>query len=115
MPNGHGNEVGCISTPLRRRSNNTGSLTIYLARYFDKWSVQFYAAQTPARPGRGPSRLGDAHTREWRPMATRREFLTSLLGAGAMSLIAACGGAASQTPARPTPPAARKPAAGPPP
>ena len=31
-------------------------------------------------------------------MATRREFLTSLFGAGAMSLIAACGGGASQTP-----------------
>jgi peptide/nickel transport system substrate-binding protein len=57
------------------------------------------------------SRLGDAHTREWRPMATRREFLTSLLGAGAMSLIAACGGGASQTPASPTSPAASKPAA----
>jgi peptide/nickel transport system substrate-binding protein len=35
-------------------------------------------------------------------MATRREFLTSLLGAGAMSLIAACGGGTGQTPANPT-------------
>jgi peptide/nickel transport system substrate-binding protein len=42
-------------------------------------------------------------------MATRREFLTSLLGAGAMSLIAACGGA-GQTPASPTTAAATKPA-----
>ena len=43
-------------------------------------------------------------------MATRREFLTSLLGAGAMSLVAACGGGASQTPSSPTS-SAVKPAA----
>ena len=43
-------------------------------------------------------------------MASRREFLTSLLGAGAMSLVAACGGGASQTPSNPTS-SAVKPAA----
>src|SRR5205814_931720 len=43
-------------------------------------------------------------------MATRRDFLTSLLGAGAMSLIAACGGAGGQTTVAPTT-AASKPAA----
>jgi peptide/nickel transport system substrate-binding protein len=43
-------------------------------------------------------------------MATRREFLTSLLGAGAMSLVAACGGGASQAPSNPTS-SAVKPAA----
>src|SRR5947207_4580481 len=42
-------------------------------------------------------------------MATRREFLTNLFGAGTVGLIAACGGAASQTPASPTS-AAAKPA-----
>jgi len=31
-------------------------------------------------------------------MTTRRKFLTSLLGAGAITLVAACGGGASQTP-----------------
>jgi peptide/nickel transport system substrate-binding protein len=35
-------------------------------------------------------------------MATRRGFLTSVLGVGAMSLLAACGGGASQTPAAST-------------
>jgi peptide/nickel transport system substrate-binding protein len=35
-------------------------------------------------------------------MASRREFLTGLLGAGAMSLIAACGPAATQAPTSPT-------------
>jgi peptide/nickel transport system substrate-binding protein len=35
-------------------------------------------------------------------MATRRDFLTSLLGAGAMSLVTACGGGASQAPTNPT-------------
>src|SRR5437660_12026586 len=43
-------------------------------------------------------------------MATRREFLTNLFGAGTVGLIAACGGAASQTPVSPTS-AAAKPAA----
>ena len=43
-------------------------------------------------------------------MATRREFTTSLLGAGAMGLVAACGGGASQTPSNPTS-SAVKPAA----
>ena len=43
-------------------------------------------------------------------MASRREFLTSLLGVGAMSLVAACGGGASQTPSNPTS-SAVKPAA----
>jgi peptide/nickel transport system substrate-binding protein len=45
-------------------------------------------------------------------MATRRDFLTSLLGAGAVGLIAACGGGggASPAPANPTS-AAAKPAA----
>jgi peptide/nickel transport system substrate-binding protein len=35
-------------------------------------------------------------------MATRRDFLTVVLGAGATSLIAACAGGASQSPASPT-------------
>src|SRR5216683_5441005 len=43
-------------------------------------------------------------------MATRREFLTNLFGAGTVGLIAACGGAASQTPVSPTG-AASKPGA----
>src|SRR5207244_10837275 len=41
------------------------------------------------------------------PMATRREFLTSLLATGAVGLVAACGGGASQTPASPTSAAAQ--------
>jgi peptide/nickel transport system substrate-binding protein len=45
-------------------------------------------------------------------MATRREFLTSLLATGAVSLVAACGGGAGQTPASPTS-AAAKPGATP--
>jgi peptide/nickel transport system substrate-binding protein len=49
-------------------------------------------------------------------MATRREFLTSLVSAGAMSLIVACGGGAGgqSQPANPTsPPAAAKPTTAP--
>ncbi len=42
-------------------------------------------------------------------MATRREFLSSLLSAGAMSLIVACGGAGGGQPASPTSPPAAKP------
>ncbi len=44
-------------------------------------------------------------------MASRREFLTGLLGAGAMSLVAACGPGAAQAPSSPTSPP--KPAAAP--
>jgi peptide/nickel transport system substrate-binding protein len=43
-------------------------------------------------------------------MASRREFLAGLLGVGAMSLVAACSGGASQTPSNPTS-APAKPAA----
>jgi len=43
-------------------------------------------------------------------MAKRREFLAGLFGAGAMSLVAACSGGASQTPSSPTS-APAKPAA----
>ncbi|MCA1648328.1 MAG: ABC transporter substrate-binding protein [Chloroflexi bacterium] len=43
-------------------------------------------------------------------MATRREFLTSLFGVGALGLVAACGGGGSQTPATSTS-AAPKPGA----
>jgi len=46
-------------------------------------------------------------------MATRREFLSSLLSAGAMSLIVACGGAAGGQPASPTSPPAAKPTTAP--
>jgi peptide/nickel transport system substrate-binding protein len=46
-------------------------------------------------------------------MATRREFLSSLLSAGAMSLIVACGGAAGGQPASPTAPPAAKPTTAP--
>src|SRR5437016_8849698 len=56
-----------------------------------------------------PARLGSAH-KGVDTMATRREFLTNLFGAGTVGLIAACGGAASQTPVSPTS-AAAKPAA----
>src|SRR6266516_1927627 len=66
-----------------------------------------------------PARLGSAH-KGVDTMATRREFLTNLFGAGTVGLIAACGGAASQTPASPTSaaakpatPSAAAPAAGP--
>src|SRR5438270_1002891 len=61
-----------------------------------------------------PHRRGSVR-KECRPMATRREFLTSLLGAGAIGLTAACGGA-SQTPASSTsgaPKPGATPAAGP--
>ncbi len=46
-------------------------------------------------------------------MATRREFLSSLLSAGAMSLIVACGGAGGGQPAAPTSPPAAKPTTAP--
>jgi peptide/nickel transport system substrate-binding protein len=46
-------------------------------------------------------------------MATRREFLSSLLSAGAMSLIVACGGAGGGQPASPTSPPAAKPTTAP--
>src|SRR5262249_40593892 len=46
-------------------------------------------------------------------MATRRAFLSSLLSAGAMSLIVACGGAAGGQPASPTSPPAAKPTTAP--
>src|SRR5207248_2161812 len=44
-----------------------------------------------------PHRLGSVRKGVQR-MATRREFLTTLFGAGAIGLITACGGGASQTP-----------------
>src|SRR6267378_2049923 len=55
-----------------------------------------------------PARLGSAH-KGVDTMATRRDFLTSLFGVGTLSLIAACGGGASQTSVSPTS-AAAKPA-----
>src|ERR1051326_3253642 len=55
------------------------------------------------------SRQADAKLEGSGTMKTRREFLTSLVAAGAMSLVAACGGAASG-PAASGPTAAPKPA-----
>src|SRR5215472_2947726 len=46
-------------------------------------------------------------------MATRRAFLSSLLSAGAMSLLVACGGAGGGQPASPTSPPAAKPTTAP--